>query len=161
MCTFVVCGVCVRACVCVRVCVRACVCAWRVCVRGMCSVCACACEGGLYVYVCVCVCVCVRACVCVCAWRVCVCVCVYSCASLGCQDVSSLGNKLSRCFLYVYGVGVCVCVSCASLGCQDVSSLGCQDVSLRQGVCVCLCVWVGVCVLCALVRALVVKMCRL
>ena len=56
------------------------------------------------------------------------CVCVCSCASLGCQDMSSLGNNLSRCFVVRQGglsvyvcvcVCVCVCVlSCASLGCR-------------------------------------------
>ena len=63
---------------------------------------------------------CTFVCVCVCVY---VCVCACSCASLGCQDVSSLGNNLSRCFVFRQG-GVCVCV-------------------------------------CALVQALVVKICRL
>ncbi len=73
--------------------------------------------------------VCARACVCVC-------VCVYSCASLGCPDVSSLGNNLSRCFVFRQGGLVCVCVLLCEpwlsrcfvfrqqLTCQDMSSLG-------------------------------------
>ncbi len=64
--------------------------------------------------------------------------------SLGCQDVSSLGNNLSRCFVFRQGGSVCVCVYVlfyVSLGCRDVSSLG-NNLSrcfvFRQGGSVCM-----------------------
>ncbi len=72
--------------------------------------------------------------------------------SLGCQDVSSLGNNLSICFVFRQGGSVAfsvhLCVCYVSLGCQDVSSLG------RGVLCVCS-------VLCEPWLSMVVKMFRL
>ena len=81
---------------------------------------------------------------------VCVCVCVCVCMWLsGCQDATSLDNRLSRCLIFRQKTRVCVCVfgcmcACGRLvvkmphlwatDCQDASSFG-----RRPCVCVCVC----------------------
>ena len=72
--------------------------------------------------------------------------------SPSCQDVSSLGNNLSRCIVFRQGGSVCVCVFVwasvlyMSPSCQDVSSLGnnlSRCIVFRQGGSVCVCVYLS------------------